>query len=102
MSGTLSIANSTLDVTVGVFDAGLAYIIAHYGTLAGEFATVTGLPDASWHIDYNYLGLNEIAIVSNVPEIDPASFGSAFALLMGALGLVERRTRRGIGLKTPA
>ena len=98
VSGTLSIANSTLDVTVGVFDAGLAYIIAHYNSLAGEFATVNGLPDASWYVDYNYLGLNEIAIVSNVPEIDPSSFGSAFALLMGGLGIVERRTRRRLGL----
>ena len=105
VSGTFSIANATLDVTVGVPDTGLAYIIAHYGTLFGSFATVNGLPGASWHVDYNYLGLNEIAIVSDavsVPEIDPASFGSAFALLMGALGLVERRGRRGIGLKTPA
>ena len=59
---------------------------------------MNGLPDASWYVDYNYLGLNEIAIVSNVPEIDPSSFGSAFALLMGALGIVERRTRRRLGL----
>ncbi len=28
-----------------------------------------------------------------VPEIDPASFGSALALLLGSLGLVERRRR---------
>ena len=35
---------------------------------------------------------------SPVPEIDPATFGSAFALLIGSLGLVERRARRAIGL----
>jgi hypothetical protein len=29
-----------------------------------------------------------------VPEIDPGSFGSALALLMGSLGLVERRMRK--------
>ena len=38
------------------------------------------------------------ATPSNVPEIDLASFGSAFALLIGSLGLVERRARRTIGL----
>lgn len=37
-----------------------------------------------------------------VPEIDPASFGSAFALLMGSLGLVERRARRLLGRSTAA
>jgi hypothetical protein len=94
VSDTLSIANSTLDVTVGVPDTGLAYIIAQYGTLLGEFATITGLPSASWYVDYNYLSLNQIAIVSNavpVPEIDPASFGSGLAMLLGSLGLLERR-----------
>ena len=35
-----------------------------------------------------------------VPEIDPSAFGSAFALLMGSLGLFERRGRRGLGLAT--
>ena len=97
VSGTLSLAGSTLDLAVGVQDHGLAYIIAHYGTLLGTFATVNGLPGASWHVDYNYLGLNEIAIVSDavaVPEIDPASFGSALAMLLGSLGLLERRRRR--------
>ena len=29
-----------------------------------------------------------------VPEIDPASFGSALSLLFGAFGILERRTRR--------
>jgi len=96
VSGTLSLAGSTLDLNVGVQDHGLAYIIAHYGTLLGTFATINGLPGASWHVDYNYLGLNEIAIVSDavpVPEIDPASFGSALAMLLGSLGLLEKRTR---------
>jgi hypothetical protein len=37
-----------------------------------------------------------------VPEIDPASFGSAFALLIGSMGLVERRARRALVLKTAA
>ena len=96
VSGTFSIANATLDVNVGVQDHGLAYIIAHYGTLLGTFASITGLPSASWHVDYNYLGYNQIAIVSDavsVPEIDPASFGSGLALLLGSLGLLEQRAR---------
>ena len=97
VSGTFSIANSTLAVTVGFPDTGLAYIIAEYGTLLGEFATITGLPGPSWYVDYNYQSLNRIAIVSNavsVPEIDPASFGSGLAMLLGSLGLLERRRRK--------
>ncbi len=97
VSGTLSLANSTLDLNVGVQDHGLAYIIAHYGTLVGTFATINGLPGPSWYVDYYYQGLNQIAIVSDaissVPEIDPASFGSGLALLLGSLGLLEQRAR---------
>ena len=37
-----------------------------------------------------------------VPEIDPSSFGSALALVMGALGVVERRTRKALGLPMAA
>lgn len=32
-----------------------------------------------------------------VPEIDPASFGSVLSLVLGALGLAERKRRRVIG-----
>jgi len=39
---------------------------------------------------------------SAVPEIDPSSFGSAFALLIGSLSWVERRARRAMGLVTAA
>jgi hypothetical protein len=35
--------------------------------------------------------------LASVPEIDPASFGSAIALLLGSFGLVERRARAVIG-----
>jgi len=37
-----------------------------------------------------------------VPEIDPSSFGSACALLIGSLGMVERRSRRAKRLGTAA
>jgi len=42
-------------------------------------------------------GNNVVLLYSSVPavpEIDPSSFGSAFALLMGSLGWLERRARR--------
>jgi hypothetical protein len=54
------------------------------------------LPSPSWYVDYSYMGLNQIAIVSDsvsVPEIDPASFGSGLAMLLGSLGLLEQRAR---------
>ena len=35
-----------------------------------------------------------LAEPSPVPEIDPASFGSALALVVGALGILERRARK--------
>ncbi len=34
--------------------------------------------------------------VSAVPEIDPASFGSALALVLGSLGMIERRRQKAI------
>ena len=41
-------------------------------------------------------------VSASVPEIDPSSFGSAFALLIGSLGWMERRARRAMGLVTAA
>lgn len=40
------------------------------------------------------LGGASIIDVTPVPEIDPSSFGSVIALLLGALGLLERRSLR--------
>ncbi len=94
VSGTLSLAGSTLALTVPFGDTGLVYTIAHYGTLSGAFASITGLPSGGWTIDYNYLGLNEIALISPIPEIDPGLLAGVLALLAGALGLVERRSLR--------
>ena len=52
---------------------------------------------------YELLGFRIASPISaSVPEIDPSSFGSALALLMGSLGLVERRARRALGLTTVA
>ena len=40
------------------------------------------------------LGSSAQAAPPLVPEIDPGSFGSAAALLLGSLALVERHARR--------
>lgn len=94
VGGILDTTNATLqfdfDVTTPVVSGN--YVLASYGSLVGTFATVQGLTSA-WTLDYNYLGLNQIALVA-VPEIDPASLPSALAMALGALGLLERRVRR--------
>jgi len=91
VGGILDTTNATLHFDIGAPVVGGAYVIASYGSLVGTFATVEGLP-SPWWIDYHYLGLNEIAVIA-VPEIDPTSFGSALAMAIGALGLLERRRR---------
>jgi hypothetical protein len=40
------------------------------------------------------LGIQLVREPAPVPEIDPASFGSALALVVGALGILERRARK--------
>jgi hypothetical protein len=92
VGGILDATNATLHFDVGAGVLNGNYVIASYGSLVGSFATIEGLPSA-WSIDFNYLGLNQI-VVTAVPEIDPSSFGSALALAIGALGLVERRAYR--------
>jgi hypothetical protein len=92
VGGVLDATNATLHFTFGSPVVNGAYIIASYGSLVGTFATVDGLP-ALWTLDYNYLGQNEIAVWSAVPEIDPNTFGSALAVAIGTLGLLERRAR---------
>jgi hypothetical protein len=99
VGGILDATNATLHFDVGAGVVHGNYVIASYGSLVGSFATIEGLP-AAWSIDFNYLGLNQI-VVTAVPEIDPNSFGSALALAIGALGLVERqayRSRRRSGI----
>ena len=50
-------------------------------------------------VQYDYL---VGGVSAPVREIDPSSFGSAFALLIGSLGWVERRARRSPRLATAA
>ena len=49
------------------------------------------------NVAQNQVGSSWTATIAAVPEIDPASFGSALALVLGALGLAERKRRRVIG-----
>jgi hypothetical protein len=95
VDGTLTLGGSSVLDFAGATDPGTAYIIAQYGTLSGVFSSITGLP-AGATIDYNYLSLNQIAIIvaAAVPEIALASAGSAFALIACSLALLERRGLR--------
>ena len=81
---------SALSLNDAAADPGTAYIIAHYGTLSGDFTSFFGLP-AGATVDYNYHGLNEIAVITAVPEIAMASAGGAFALIACSLALLGRR-----------
>lgn len=93
VGGILDATNATLHFDFATPVTYGTYVIASYGSLVGTFAAVEGLP-AIWTLDYNYLGLNQIVVWAPVPEIDPNSIGSALALAIGALGLVERRAYR--------
>jgi len=95
VDGTLTLGGSSVLTFAGATDPGTAYIVARYGTLSGVFSSVAGLP-AGATVDYNYLSLNQIAIITAavVPEIALASAGSAFALIACSLALLERRGLR--------
>lgn len=76
VSAGLDITNAAVNFTsVGTLDDGV-YIIASYTSLTGTtFASVTGL-QAGYSIDYNYQGLNQIAVI---PE------PSVWALALGGI-----------------
>lgn len=57
---------STVSFSVGNPLTEPAYVFADYGSLAGTFGTVSNLP-AGYLLDYNYLGGNQLALVT-VPE----------------------------------
>jgi len=85
------------------------------GSATGDFATVTSTGTGSYG-GLNFTGVGGVwtALLGSqtltfsqltgllrfdsngapVPEIDPSSFGTALTLLIGSLGLLERRTRR--------
>ena len=62
---------------------------------AGNQLTLTNIGSGDIHpTSAGYAVIGEAFFAAIVPEIDPASFGSALALPLGSLGLVERRSRR--------
>ncbi len=80
----------SFNITGGALDD-TAYILASYTSISGtSFGAVSNLP-TGYVLDYNYLGANQIALVSAIPE------PSAFAALAGLAGLgfaASRRRRR--------
>jgi fibronectin-binding autotransporter adhesin len=60
VDGTLTLSGATLELSGSSITAPL--IIASYASLSGTFSTVNGLP-AGYTLDYNYNGLNQIALV---------------------------------------
>jgi fibronectin-binding autotransporter adhesin len=65
-----------------------AYVFATYGTLTGSnFSSVVGLP-VGYEVSYNYLSLNQIALVTAVPE--PGTLALLTVAIVGG-GLYRRR-----------
>lgn len=76
VAGALNVAGGTLDFDVLSSPAEPVYIIASYQSLVGTFAVVD-LP-AGYSVNYNYLGGNQIALVSGASspyDTWAASFG---------------------------
>ena len=64
-----------------------------YVQQAGPFGEVTFIQQAYQNTPGVGIAVGDTG-VSAVPEIDPAGFGSAFALALGALGMIERRRQQ--------
>ena len=63
----------------------------------GNELTLTNIGSGDIHptsAGYTVISEALLPAIVAVPEIDPAAFGSILALLLGSLGLVERRSRR--------
>ena len=87
VSGNLDLTGGTIDFAqTGAAFTASAYVFASYGTLTGPAATVLDMP-AGYHVDYHYLGGNQVALV--VPE------PGTLALLAGGLfGLIAYAWRK--------
>ena len=69
-----------------------------YGGTGGGVVANSSNQGATWSLsNYGPFLLEFDATVAAVPEIDPASSGSVLSLVLGALGLAERKRRRVIG-----
>ncbi|MCE9630165.1 MAG: autotransporter-associated beta strand repeat-containing protein [Planctomycetia bacterium] len=92
IAGTLTLdPASTVIFSVGSPLNEPFYVFATYGSLAGTFGTVSGLP-TGYTLDYNYLAGNQIALVA-VPE--PSTLALAAAGCLTALAIARRTRRRG-------
>jgi hypothetical protein len=106
--GTLGLYQDTLSRAGGqtfqLFDFGSA--TGGFSSLLVDFNPATLISSGVWA--YGGLTLTEIwtgttmslSVTGAVPEIDPTSFGSALALVLGSLGMFERKARR-LGRRTP-
>ncbi len=87
--GELDITNAILELSQIGDNLSGVHVFASYALLTGtEFVDVIGLPDG-YHIDYNYLGGNDLAVV---PE--PSTYAAIFGFLALAGTLMLRRRRR--------
>ena len=69
-----------------------------YGGSFGGIVASSPIQGGFWSLsNYGPFLMSFDATSAAVPEIDPASFGSALSLVLGSLGLAERKRRRVIG-----
>gem|GEM_PF-2546495 len=59
--GNLNLTGSTLNIVTNGSPTNLVYVIAFYGTLTGNFGTISGLP-SNYVINYNYNELRQIVL----------------------------------------
>lgn len=80
VAGTLDLTGSSLRLAVLSDLDDDAYVFVTYGILrGGPFGKVLNLP-AGYHLDYNYQGLNQIALV--IPEPAPTKLLAAVLLVL--------------------
>ncbi|MCY2974338.1 MAG: autotransporter-associated beta strand repeat-containing protein [Planctomycetota bacterium] len=90
VTGALDVSAFTLnfaDLGAGSL-TNTAYVFATYGSLTGNFLGINSLPSGA-SIDYQYLGANNIALVTAVPE--PGTLALLTVAIVG--GGIYRRSR---------
>jgi hypothetical protein len=76
VDGSLDISAAALEIVASGLPGQAVYLIASYGTLAGTFASHTGIPPG-YAINYHFNGLNQIALVG--ASDDYLSWAAGFA-----------------------